>query len=1290
MFLLVLTCWKAYSSNVQFYSLNDRYGISIRETTEICADGQGFIWVSSKFGILRFTENDYRIYPLPYETTDIVRVQLTCKNAELYAYTSNGQIFKYNRVSDRFELLVNFKKVLDTRYISVNRILVDDENGLWIGSSQGLSLFKDGRLVKTWFPDRAVIALEWYRNSQLIFYLDDGIYSFDSLSKQERVIYKKTASDRFKVSRFYCDDQTNRIWVGTYSSGLFHLSSDSGSTKLTKINDFPKQPILAIEANSDSTMLIGIDGQGIWEIDKRSYRVVGTYKENADNPLSLSGNGVYDIFCDRNKRVWVCTYSGGVSFFEQANPIVDQIRHEINNLNSLINDDVNRVLEDREGKIWLATNNGISCWDVAQNRWKNYYHNKKEQAQVFLSMCEDDNGRIWAGTYSSGVYVIDSKTGNELAHYSASEKGLGFNSDFVFDLFKDSQGNMWCGGMQSNLICYQPATNRFKTYSILPVNVIDEYTPEKLVLGCSYGLVMLDKRSGVPEDLIVGSTICDLYVDRDVLWLGTSGDGLIRYDIKTKSKQQFTIESGLPSNFVKSIVYSEGYLWLGTENGLCRFDLEDNGVITYNSILSLSNISFNQGSHDVLSNGKLIFGTNKGAVMFDPETIQASGSPGKIFYQDLFLSGRSVKELSPSLLKSPLDSIDELRLKYNQNTFTLELLPLGVPAGDSRFSWYLEGLDQSWSLPAENRILTYTNIPSGDFVLKIRMYDSSLSGIIGERHIALHVIPPVWGRWWFKILAVIILLSVFGILFAYYINRLKKRHSEEKISFFTNTAHDIRTFLTLIIGPIEELHKETSLSHRGLYYLHLAKEQAQHLSAIVTQLMDFQKADVRKEKINLATVDVAELVHKRLLMFESFARLKDIKFVFHTSHSSYTTAIDEAMMIRVIDNLFSNAVKYSHEHGQIEVRLKCNPGKWMLEVRDQGIGIRKSAQRKLFNEFYREGNVVNSRVVGSGIGLLLVKNYVMLHDGTISYSSQENIGSVFKVTIPYKEVSESDQDYNQEHKTSAALYFPQPIFPQSEYQVAATAASRMSVLVVEDHHDLRDFLKSALGDQFDVLVADDGITAWDIIQKKLPDLVVSDVMMPGMDGFQLCQKIKSTYETSHIPVILLTALTGKAEEIKGLGLGADDYVTKPFDVTLLEQRIKSIIQNREAVRERALKLIKQNEDGPVWENEQNDKFVKKMIGIVRANISNAEFNKDDFASAMNVSSSLLYKKIKSLTGQSPTDFIKITRLNYAVELLQSRKYTVSDVSELCGFASANYFSTVFRKHFRKSPTELLD
>jgi signal transduction histidine kinase/ligand-binding sensor domain-containing protein/DNA-binding NarL/FixJ family response regulator len=1314
--LVVLAALAATSVPVNFYSVNNLFGISMRVTNSICKDENGFVWASSKTGILRLTDDDYRIYQLPFETTGAIIVKLAYRNGGLFAYTNNGQVFRYDPLLDKFGLVLNLAHFLGSQLFDVYHLLIDPEGDLWFALDIGLYKYHNGEFSLVGEISRERYGITWYDDHQILVARVGGILLFDVKGQKRKEVHRFNGPGPLSVYSLLYDQVHRHLWMGTLSNGLFCYDFNDATLHHPLQGVFPHQPVLALAENSDSTILAGIDGQGIWELEKSSRRLLSVFKDDDENPFSLRGNGVYDIFCEPGKRVWIATISGGVSFYNLASPVVDQYVHHANDPGSLVNNDVNAILEDRDGKIWMATNNGISCRDVRNNRWSSYYHNKLEQAQVFLALAEDGHGHIWAGSYSSGFYLLDQKTGQEVAHYCRGDQ-MPAMSNFIFDFLQDSEGDMWIGGVNGDFLCYSVRDNQFRTFSEEPVSSFAELAPGEILLGFSYGLSLLNKKSGELKNLLTGVVVQDILVDGEVIWLCTSGEGLLEYNSKSGSIQKYDAKSGLPSNFVNSILSDGRYLWLGTENGLCRFNPADKSTNSFQSIFPISSVSFNKSAAALLRNGRMAWGTNYGMVVFDPESLREIPASGRIFFQDLTISGRSVREIQAFGLDRPVDSLQSIRLKYFQNTISLEVLPLGVPPG-ATFSWLLEGFDKDWNRPSNNRTITYTNLPSDHYTLHIKMMDNSMTHILSDRSLDLRLIPPVWRRSWFWVLVLAIILGIVLLYLLLYINGLKQKHTEEKVRFFTNTAHDFRTSLTLIKAPVEELGRETQLTDKGRYYLQIAQNQIRQLTSVVTQLMDFQKADIGKENLGLSGTDVVRLVAGRILMFKSLAESKNIALGFHADCDHCLTAVDEPKMEKVIDNLVSNAIKYSNSGTCVQIDLKCGKKQWTLLVRDQGIGMGKKAQRQLFREFYRGENAVNARVPGSGLGLLLVKKYVTLHGGDISCESRENGGSTFRINIPLREVPERTPtmaDPSELQPTRHEQTVHEPAVPGHDTQLLSgdvlpsntgpsgfdaaaqsfpvregAAAREMKVFLVEDHEDLLNFMETALEGEFMISVARDGEEAWENIRRQLPDLVVSDVVMPRMNGFDLCRQMKSTWETSHIPVILLTALTDKKDQLQGLGLGADDYLTKPFDMNLLIQRIKTLIQNRELIREKTLKLMVQNDPAPLMDNEHNDKFVRKILEVAKTHLSDDSFDKEEFAMAMNVSSSLLYKKMKALTGMSPTDFMKTIRLQHASELLQSRKYSVTEVSEMCGFSSVGYFSTVFKKHFKKSPSDLLD
>lgn len=1279
-----------YSSNVKFYDINSTHGINMREVASICEDSNGFIWASSKKGILRLTNNSYHTYQLPYETPNIIHTKLLYANDSLLAYTNNGQIFIYNTIFDRFDLLVDVRKPLNDTHLVLNRVAVDKNGSILIAASSGLYKYQDQTIIaigKEKYTD--LHDFTWIDNIQLLMATNNGFWLIDTHSLTDKHLYKYDNDNDFKVTKLFYNNIDGMLWIGTNSDGLYLFDLAKNTIRKSSLLSFPKQPVYAIEASSDSTLMIGIDGQGIWELSNDASRVLNIYKENSDNPLSLNGNGVYDIFTDKNKRIWVCTYSGGLSYIDRGSAEITQITHQINNPNSLSNDNVNEILEDSRGDIWFATNNGISHWNKKKNTWNSYYKNAQSQAQVFLSLCEDKHGNIWAGTFSSGVYVLDGNSGNEVTHYSSTDGFSTLNNDYIFDLYRDSHDNIWLGSPLGQIFCYIESDKRFETFPFEPVYAFEELSPESLLLASTYGLLKMNTKTGQTQVLLDGYLIYDLIIVGNNVWMGTSGDGLVRFNLGDSSFEKITTNEGLPSNFVNSILRVGKYLWLGTESGLCKLNTDNNIIETSSSVPSLFNISFNQNASKKLKNGQLIWGTNKGALIFEPDAILHTPSKGRIFFQDIIVAGRSLRNNPHFSLTSPLDDLKKISLKYDQNTVTIEILPIGTTTLSSKFAWKMNGIDDEWTEATSSRLITYASIPTGIYSLNIRMYDNSLNQIIQERSLQIRVTPPWWRSLWFRILLFIFISAILALLLRFYINRIKQQHAEDKIRFFTNMAHDIRTSLTLINAPIEELNREMNLSEEGRYYLSVATEQASRLSFVANQLLDFQKVDIGKGQAFFVMSDLVRIVSHRISMFETVAEKQDVKLSFQSNCKSYITAVDEMKIEKIVDNLISNAIKYSHPEGIVEIILTCDARKWILEVRDYGLGISEKAQKKLFREFYRGDNVINSTIVGSGIGLLLVKNYISLHNGVISLKSKENKGSLFQITVPYKNVLIQSPSLSKHSKSNTIQHsITSNIDNKSDSEAIQGNIQKDYLLIVEDNDALSEFLCKSLSDKYKIDTATDGKIAWEMIQERIPDLIISDVMMPNMDGFELCKLVKSTFETSHIPVILLTALDDKSTQLEGLGLGADDYLTKPFDLSILEQRIYNIIQNRKVIRNRTLRMIDNEAKESTYLNELDDKFVKRAVEVVYSHIDNSEFNKDTFASEMNVSSSLLYKKIKSLTDLSPTDFIKNIRLNHALKLIKSGKYSITEVSEKCGFSSIKYFSATFKNHFGKPPSKI--
>lgn len=1276
-----------------FHSISDAYHVSIRETNSVVKDDDGFVWVSSKLGIMRLTDDDCRIYHPPYSKVDMVTVKLAFGHGKLLAFSSSSQIFAYNPATDQFEPIANIATEFNQEATTVGKILIDSRENAWIATSIGLCKL-DETGIRNIDDKEQIDCIEWIDDSTMFVARRNSMYTLNINTLQRGCDIANINVNAIKSSLYY-DGERRLMWIGTKASGLFLYNFDTDHTDAVSSSRMPRQPILALEPLNDSTMLVGYDGQGVWCIDTRTLQVTNVFKSDINNPNSLPDNGVYDIMCEPDNRVWVCTYSAGAAFFSIEQPSIKFIAHKTNDINSLSDNNVNDIIEDSRGNIWFATNNGINRYVPSADRWLRVMADGQNQSQVFLSVCEDARGNIWAGTYSSGIYTLNSD-GRVLSHrWSRDGKGQ-YSNDFVFDIMLDSRKNIWIGGTNNDVFCHNLQTGDYDNYGYVPLNTFAELDSARMLFGCTNGLIMADKATGDRTVLINRVIINDILVTDSAIWVATGGNGLLMFDRKNNRTVQFDKRHGLPSDFVTSIMSEGGSLWIGTEFGLCKSNLEVGGVSDYATkfgdnqlpdgnlqhsfvlVDGLAATSFNRASHCKLRDGTIIWGTNRGAVSINPSTQFGRQPSGRIFLQDITVAGRSIRNIEAG--GRIIDHIDSLQLKHTQNTVRIELVPISKMALPN-FSWWLEGLDDGWNQPTASRIISYSNLPDRQFKLHIRLYDNSLSHVIDERLLFIGVTPPLWHRLWFIVVCYLIVGLGVYMLISQYIQSIKRQHAEDKIRFFTQTAHDIRTSLTLVKAPIEELAKEKRLTAEGRRNLELASSQTQQLAMVVTQLMDFQKTDTGKEKTHLVMTELVSFVSNRAQMFESVAAGSGIRLEYECDNDKYVTAIDQNMIGKVIDNLLSNAIKYSQGGGVVNISLKCDEKAWRLIVTDHGIGISRQAQKRLFTEFYRSENAVNANVIGSGIGLMLVKKYVELHGGNVGCTSQEGVGAVFTINVPRETSGREVSGELTGKKTIGVVRKPE--------HTEDIGKSDYKLLIVEDNTNLLNFMKDTLSPDFDVLTAANGAIAWKIVSAQLPDIVVSDIMMPEMDGFELCRHIKSTFETAHIPIILLTALSEQTDQLKGLKLDADDYLTKPFDMEVLRQRLMATLHNRQLVKSKLLNSL--SHGMPVVElgNKQNDDFLQKLYDVVKRNMSNNEFDKEQFASEMNVSQSLLYKKVKALTDTSPTDFIKIVRLEYAQQLLKTQRYNITEISEMCGFASAAYFSTVYKKQYGVPPSDFL-
>ena len=734
---------------------------------------------------------------------------------------------------------------------------------------------------------------------------------------------------------------------------------------------------------------------------------------------------------------------------------------------------------------------------------------------------------------------------------------------------------------------------------------------------------------------------------------------------------------------------------MSTESGLTSFYPEEKKFHNWTKDMGLMTTHFNALSGVLRKNKKFIFGSSDGAVEFDKDMKLPRGYSSKMIFSDFKLFYQTIypgDEDSP--LKASINDTKVLKLKYNQNRFSLQVSSINYDyPSNIIYSWRLEGFYDEWSKPGTENTIRYTNLAPGKYTLRVRAISNEDKRImLEERSMDIIIAQPFWLTFWAMLVYTAILCLIAIILLRILILRKQRKVSDEKIHFFINTAHDIRTPLTLIKAPLEELREKEELSKEGISNMNTALRNVNALLRLTTNLINFERADVYSSELYISEHELNTFMNEIFNAFQQYANIKHINFTYESNFRYMNVWFDKEKMESIFKNIISNALKYTPENGNVQVFVSETTDSWSVEVRDTGIGIPANEQKKLFKLHFRGSNAINSKVTGSGIGLMLVWKLVRLHKGKINLSSIENQGSVIKITFP--------KDSKRFRKAHLATPSKQRIeienVPSSSPEIYENAQKKENInhrriLIVEDNDELRNYLSQTLSEEYVVQVCSNGKEALTIIPEYKPELVISDIMMPEMRGDELCIAIKNDIETSHIPVLLLTALGEEQNILDGLHIGADEYIIKPFSVRILKASVANLLANRALLRSRYANL--EIEDTKVMTplangmNSLDWKFISDVKKSIEDNIDNAAFSVEVLNDLHGMSRTSFYCKLKALTDLSPQELIKSVRLKRAVQLLKEGKHNITEVSELCGFSESKYFRQVFKKEYKMSPSQ---
>lgn len=786
-----------------FIRVGEGSHIPMTGITSLVLDDNGFVWGASRMGIVRATPSSVNSYQLPVSTSDVMQMKLAHNKGNVVAASQNGQIFQLNIIKDRFEKLVSLADILGNKEWITN-IVIDDEGSLWISTSIGIFIFAD-RKLKRYSPEiNGYSHILKCEGDDLLAITKEGIFIISSKTKER--VQMQGEFNRYVSSAAY-DKYHKRILLGTYQGELWEYDLIGG--RLSQLDDksIPELIIRSIVVPNSEVFLLGMEGGGIIEFDANTNKIKDFIKEDIDNPTSLRGNSVFAMAPDLQGRLWVATTSAGLQYSDVDGEDAMRIQHIFNSPTSLHNNEINFLLSSNDGTLWVATNDGISIGDSRHATWRQLLG--KNQTSM-LSLTQDNQGKIYAATYGNGIYVIDPVSLSQIDHFTEKYAKIFGKGNYVFSSFRDSDGDIWFGGVKGEVVCYSPGNKTFKKYEAHPVFCFAEQSPGKILIGGGDGLIMIDKANGETKTILADNVVQQILVDENEIWICTSGNGVIKIDQPSGKLESITVNEGLPSNFTRSILKSKDKLWIGTALGMGCYDLKTQKMLRLPGKDIFTRNAFRENSSCILPDGKLAFGTNNGIVTFYPDKILESKSQGRLYFSDIRVSGRSIRESADIELTEPIDEMQELKLSYPHDSFTLSLMSIGNVGSNVMYSWKLDGVDDDWTDLSSIPFINYINLRPGKYVLGVRMYDG---GIVSERQLKIKVKPPFWKTIWFRILliSVILLLIIMGV--RHYLLGLRKRHAFEKLMLSLQIAeeagHPLRIEMDLHEGEAqEESHKE--------------------------------------------------------------------------------------------------------------------------------------------------------------------------------------------------------------------------------------------------------------------------------------------------------------------------------------------------------------------------------------------------------------------------------------------------------------------------------------------------
>lgn len=1302
-FLLCIIFWTALGQAANIPMLGKDFfhhyvttseGLSDIWTTNYVQDERGLVWIATKLGIDCYDGSTVRNYKLPidehiaYYERSVYLVD--SPQSGIVAYTNSGLMFRYNRDKDQFSILRD-TPIKDANY--VHRINADDQGLFYICSSNGLYTFNEttGQLCHL-IDGIDILAICRNKESLYVATQTDILCCNPATGHFTKII------NNIKPKSLCLDEETNSLWVGTANCGIVLWSiNDEKLINAPTLSALPHISCRSIVRYDSNTILAGFDGVGIYAINTPSLETSLFDTADADAGGLLKSNGIYSIMKDRDGNIWVGSYSGGVTLLCPGHSGVEIIRHDVRRDQSLIDNHVYAIMEDRSGNLWFGTDGGLSK-RLRDGSWQHYLRGK-----VILTISEDNDGNIWTGGYGTELFIVNSSTG-------LVQNKLPVDSSFVSNRYvkyieSDSEGNMWVAVQRGNLICFK-RDGSTKDYDIPFITDIQDIGHRQIAISTPEGIAIISSLTDIIDHRLEHSTddesslpfpvLCVCPGDNDKLLVGTEGSGLLIYNLSSKSYERILEKDGLASNYIYSIQKDlKGRIWIGTNKGLSLATLLPDGRYSLKNLGygDMEGIRFLPNAYALTSDGRLAYGSTEGAVLIDPEQYNRTSRRAPLVFTGITLTGNHNDEDLQEELNKHIAAKEGITLAYSNNSFEIRFAAVNYHLQkDISFYYMLKGREDIW-LPLNDNTVHFNSLTPKTYELYIKAVNRNSGELLDTLTLPVKIKQPYWNTWeaWVLYAMVITALFIFG--WNIYLDYIRKQQAEEKMLFFVKTAHNARTPLSLVMAPLEDLNEKGHLIGKANEYLQMARRNAGALYNIMTNLMDFEKVSVYEESLFIEQNNLSELSRIIAGRFRSECERKCISLNIDAPNYPVMVWIDSEKISRVIENLISNAVKYSLKGGSIVITIKQDERYVTFGITDSGIGIPKRDQKRIFTPFFRAGNVTQTHQMGTGIGLVFSREVAMRHGGNLSFKSSEGVGSTFTLSLKRgnKHLSKFLENQHKKEIAKKADTLAMPIVAQENTDVND---NRLRMLIVEDSSEMREYLAEMFSEDYYVTSLSSGEEALAFLSKNGTDIILSDIMMSGIQGDELCQIVKSNFNISHIPVILLTAKANQQALLDGFECGADDYITKPFNPHILKIRVKAVLSNREKVKAHLQKTITGQEIEEDIQDELGNlsamdrQFILRCRDIVIEHLSNTDFKIVDLCREMALSRTVFYEKLKSLIGETPQNFILMIRMRKAAELLREKRDIVS-VSIEVGFTDSKYFSTVFKKIYGVPPSKYI-